>query len=106
MIRWIAVVAALALRQPGASPVQVVLDTEFGRVTIGVDVARAPVTATNFLKYVQGGFYDGGRFHRTVRPDTETRTDAPSRSRKPASIRQKRRMRFRRFRSSAPARPA
>ena len=77
MIRWLVVVAALALQQPGASPVQVVLDTELGRVTIDVDVAHAPVTAANFLKYVQGGFYDGGRFHRTVRPDTETRTDVP-----------------------------
>ena len=27
MIRWLAVVAALALQQPGASPVRVVLDT-------------------------------------------------------------------------------
>jgi hypothetical protein len=77
MIRWLVVVAALALQQPGASPVQVVLDTELGRVTIDVDVAHAPVTAANFLEYVQGGFYDGGRFHRTVRPDTETRTDVP-----------------------------
>jgi hypothetical protein len=28
VIRWLAVVAALALQQPGASPVQVVLGTE------------------------------------------------------------------------------
>lgn len=49
-----------------------------GRVTIDVDAAHAPVTATNFLKYVQGSFYDGGRFHRTVRHDTETRTDVPT----------------------------
>lgn len=77
MTRWLAVVAALALQQPGPPPVQVVLDTELGRVTIEVDVARAPITAANFLKYVRGGFYDGGRFHRTVRPDTETGADVP-----------------------------
>jgi len=77
MIRWLAVVAALALQQPGAPPVQVVLDTELGRVTIEVDVARAPITAANFLRYVRGGFYDGGRFHRAVRPDTEIRADVP-----------------------------
>lgn len=33
----------------------------------------------NFLRYVDGGFYDGGRFHRVVRddnqPDTEHRID-------------------------------
>ncbi len=25
----------------------------------------------NFLRYVRGGFYDGGRFHRTVTPDNQ-----------------------------------
>ena len=77
MIRCLAIVAALALQQPGATPVQVVLDTELGRVTIEVDLARAPITADNFLTYVRGGFYDGGRFHRAVRPDTEIRPDVP-----------------------------
>src|SRR4029077_8305204 len=48
-----------------------------GRVTIEVDVARAPITAANFLRYVRGGFYDGGRFPRAVRPDTEIRADVP-----------------------------
>lgn len=67
----------LALTQAPARPAQVVFETELGRVTVEVDVARAPATATNFLKYVNGGFYDGGRFHRTVRPDTENRTDFP-----------------------------
>jgi peptidyl-prolyl cis-trans isomerase A (cyclophilin A) len=36
---------------------------------IAVDTVRAPITAANFLKYVDGGFYDGGRFHRATRPD-------------------------------------
>jgi peptidyl-prolyl cis-trans isomerase A (cyclophilin A) len=35
------------------------------------------VTAANFLKYVDGGFYDGGEFHRSVGPDTEVRPDVP-----------------------------
>jgi peptidyl-prolyl cis-trans isomerase A (cyclophilin A) len=59
------------------APVRVVLDTEKGPIEIEVDVAHAPVTAANFLKYVDAGAYDGGFFHRTVRPDTETRTDYP-----------------------------
>ena len=29
---------------------------------------KAPKTTANFLRYVDGGFYDGGRFHRTVTP--------------------------------------
>ncbi|MEZ5319306.1 MAG: peptidylprolyl isomerase [Vicinamibacterales bacterium] len=64
-------------RQDRPSPVIVVLETGKGAIEIEVDVARAPVTADNFLRYVDGGFYDGGRFHRTVRPDTETDTANP-----------------------------
>ena len=35
---------------------------------MALDPGRAPVTTENFLRYVRGGFYDGGRFHRTVTP--------------------------------------
>ena len=49
----------------------VILETEVGEIEIEVDTVRAPVTAANFLKYVDGGFYDGGRFHRTVKPDNQ-----------------------------------
>lgn len=44
------------------------LKTELGTILIEVDGGRAPVTAENFLRYVREGFYDGGRFHRTVTP--------------------------------------
>jgi peptidyl-prolyl cis-trans isomerase A (cyclophilin A) len=50
--------------------VTVRLQTPFGDIDIAVDGVHAPITAANFLKYVDGGFYDGGRFHRTTRPDT------------------------------------
>ena len=46
-------------------------------ITLEIDTRRAPQTAANFLKYVRDGFYDGGEFHRAVRPDNEPRTDAP-----------------------------
>lgn len=58
-------------------PVVVRLTTGAGQVDVEVDLARAPVTAANFLRYVDAGRYDGGRFHRTVRPDTEVRKDVP-----------------------------
>ena len=45
---------------------QVRIETEQGTITVAVDTTRAPGTAANFLRYVDGGFYDGGRFHRTV----------------------------------------
>jgi peptidyl-prolyl cis-trans isomerase A (cyclophilin A) len=45
------------------------IETSFGTIDLAIDVGRAPVTAGNFLKYVDGGFYDGGRFHRATRAD-------------------------------------
>ena len=79
MTKWLAsvvTVTGLVLQAP-APPVVVVFETSLGAITIEVNVAKAPVTAANFLKYVDGGLYTGGRFHRTVRPDTETRKDVP-----------------------------
>ncbi len=55
----------------------VVFETALGPIEIEVDLKRAPRTAANFLKYVDAGLYAGGRFHRAVRPETETRTDFP-----------------------------
>lgn len=62
---------------PAPSPVHVRLTTDLGDIDLEIDLARAPATAANFLRYVDAGRYDGGRFHRTVRPDTETRPDVP-----------------------------
>ena len=44
----------------------VVLDTSFGPITIELDQEKAPITATNFLKYVDEGFYDNLIFHRVI----------------------------------------
>ena len=43
-------------------------ETSKGNIEIEVDAAHAPLTAANFLKYVDGGFYDGGAINRAVRP--------------------------------------
>ena len=50
-------------------------ETELGAIDVAIDLAHAPLSAANFLRYVDAGRYDGGRFHRTVRPDTEVRPD-------------------------------
>ena len=52
--------------------VAVKIETPFGFVFIAVDTKRAPITSANFLKYVDGGFYNGGRFHRATRKDNYT----------------------------------
>ena len=52
-----------------AEDVVVRVETSLGNIDIAVDATHAPITAANFLRYVDGGFYDGGRFHRSTRPD-------------------------------------
>ena len=64
------VLSALLVKLP-ATPVRVLLTTEAGAIEIEVDTARAPITAANFLKYVDARLLDGGVFHRTVRPDNQ-----------------------------------
>ena len=69
--------STLLAQTPQGSSVVVVLETELGKITIEVDQQHAPVTAANFLRYVDAGLYNGGEFHRAVRPDNEVRKDVP-----------------------------
>jgi peptidyl-prolyl cis-trans isomerase A (cyclophilin A) len=69
--------AAGAARQAASGLVRVALETEMGVIEIDVDTRHAPITSANFLRYVDAGLYSGGRFHRTVRPGTETDTAVP-----------------------------
>jgi peptidyl-prolyl cis-trans isomerase A (cyclophilin A) len=56
---------------PKPRSVRVVIESDKGDIEVELDVARAPKTTANFLKYVDGGHYNGGRFHRTVTPDNQ-----------------------------------
>jgi peptidyl-prolyl cis-trans isomerase A (cyclophilin A) len=56
-----AVFAAAVAKNP-----VVLIKTEKGDITVEVDLDRAPVTAANFLRYVDEKLYDGSVFHRTV----------------------------------------
>ncbi len=62
----------------GTAPVRgVLIETDHGTIEVEIDTANAPMTSANFLEYVDGGFYDGGQFHRTVtmenQPDNDVR---------------------------------
>jgi len=78
--RFLAALAALAFSftlsspasaQSGAKPVRVRVQTSLGDIVLELDPAKAPGTTANFLKYVDGGHYDGGTFHRTVKMDNQ-----------------------------------
>ncbi|MEC4725589.1 peptidyl-prolyl cis-trans isomerase [Shewanella sp. D64] len=44
----------------------IIFTTNLGNIEIELDFERAPVSAKNFLKYCQDGFYDGTIFHRVI----------------------------------------
>jgi peptidyl-prolyl cis-trans isomerase A (cyclophilin A) len=71
-LRALAVVAvwtcATTMPQPAESAA-VRVDTTLGAFTIVVEPSAAPRTVANFLAYVDGGFYEKGRFHRATRAD-------------------------------------
>src|SRR5216684_1755827 len=52
-------------------PILVLIQTEKGDIEVELNAAQAPASVANFLRYVDGKFYDGGRFHRTVKPDNQ-----------------------------------
>ncbi len=56
---------ALSAQGDDKNPV-VVFDTSLGPITIQLDLEKAPITAANFLKYVDDGFYDNLIFHRVI----------------------------------------
>jgi peptidyl-prolyl cis-trans isomerase A (cyclophilin A) len=52
--------------------IDVAIETPLGEIIVRLNAFAAPITVANFLHYVDGGFYDGGRFHRTVRLDNQS----------------------------------
>ena len=63
------VVAAAQPAAPAAKEthVIVVIETSLGTITAELDLAKAPVTVSNFLAYVDDKFYDGTIFHRVIK---------------------------------------
>ncbi len=51
---------------PAVADARVALETDAGRIVIAVHVGKAPVTARNFLRYVDQKRFDGTSFYRGV----------------------------------------
>ncbi len=45
----------------------IILETNMGNIHINVDADKAPISAQNFIDYVNDGFYDGTIFHRVIK---------------------------------------
>jgi peptidyl-prolyl cis-trans isomerase A (cyclophilin A) len=65
------VVAACLTAAALSAQVRVKIETAAGSIELELDDKHAPITTANFLRYVDGGYYDGGRVHRTVRMDNQ-----------------------------------
>jgi peptidyl-prolyl cis-trans isomerase A (cyclophilin A) len=70
-----ALLAVVCLGAAAAQNTVVVFETGKGAIEMEVDAVRAPISAANFLKYVDAKFYDGGTVNRAVRPDNTVRHD-------------------------------
>jgi len=42
------------------------LHTNFGVITLDLDADKAPLTVSNFMRYVENGFYSNTVFHRVI----------------------------------------
>jgi len=62
---------AFAQTPPAATPAaplpRVVMETDKGRIVLELDTVRAPITARNFLRYVDARRYDGQQIYRAMK---------------------------------------
>lgn len=54
---------------------KVKITTQLGEIVVQLEPEKAPITSGNFIKYVEGDFYKGGSFFRTV--TSENQPDSP-----------------------------
>ena len=65
-----AILAALAGADARSETI-VVLETELGDIRIAVYDERAPISSASFLAHVDGGYYEGAAFYRTVTTEND-----------------------------------
>ena len=64
-----------ATAAPAATHPEVVIRTELGDIKVEIYADRAPLTAANFLAYVDRGLYRGVTFYRTVTANPDNQPD-------------------------------
>lgn len=72
----VALLSILSLSGCGnpANP-RVLIRTELGDITVEIYESQAPVTAPNFLRYVEENRFEGATFYRTVTMDNQPNND-------------------------------
>ena len=62
----VAVIAIITSNLMVSKHTKVALETNQGRIVLGLYTGEMPITAGNFVKLVKEGFYDGIIFHRII----------------------------------------
>jgi cyclophilin family peptidyl-prolyl cis-trans isomerase len=62
-----AVLAAILMTSPAFAVEQVVIETNYGKITVELDDEKAPLSVANFLSYVDSGHYKDTIFHRVIK---------------------------------------
>ena len=71
MKRFISVLLLIILITSNTFAQKVKITTPLGEIIVQLDSEKAPITSANFINYVEGNYYKGGSFYRTVRSDNQ-----------------------------------
>ncbi|MCF0055589.1 peptidylprolyl isomerase [Dyadobacter sp. CY356] len=70
-VKILLLLSALLFSTSFAFAQKVLVKTEIGDIVIQLNPEKAPITVSNFLKYVNANRYDGATFYRVVRMDNQ-----------------------------------
>lgn len=59
--------ASLLVAVPALASELVVIETNYGEITVELDTEKAPLSVANFLAYAETGHYQGTIFHRVIK---------------------------------------
>lgn len=66
LIATSAILSTNSYAAPATKPVQACLTTNYGKIELQLDQAKAPLSVANFEQYVKSGFYKDKIFHRVI----------------------------------------
>ncbi|GAC18523.1 peptidylprolyl isomerase [Paraglaciecola arctica] len=64
-------IQAIEKKQGSHSVQQAIISTDLGNIEIELYSEQAPVSVSNFIRYIEAGAFNNGRFYRVVRLDND-----------------------------------
>ncbi len=69
------VILLFSLSTAIAETIKIKIETTMGDIHLDLYGDKAPITVANFMRYVDGGHFNGGAFYRVVRMDNQVQND-------------------------------